>query len=39
VALLLAVVVPMTWLGWGAARDAVLGDPEVVRAGSPAPTG
>lgn len=25
VALLLALVVPMTWVGWGAARDAVLG--------------
>jgi MFS transporter, CP family, cyanate transporter len=32
VALLLVVLVPMTWAGWGAARPAVLGE---VSAGSP----
>jgi CP family cyanate transporter-like MFS transporter len=32
VVFLLVVLVPMTWLGWGAARNAVLGDPEVERA-------
>jgi hypothetical protein len=35
VVLLLLVLIPMTWMGWGAARDAVLGDPEVVRAAAP----
>jgi CP family cyanate transporter-like MFS transporter len=39
VGLLLAVVVPMTWLGWGAARDAVLGDPDVRRPDAAAPEG
>jgi CP family cyanate transporter-like MFS transporter len=39
VGVLLVVLIPMTWLGWGAARDAVLGDPEVVHAAAPAPTG
>jgi CP family cyanate transporter-like MFS transporter len=34
VALLLAVLVPMTWFGWGAARSAVL-DAGAVSAGSP----
>jgi CP family cyanate transporter-like MFS transporter len=41
VALLLALLLPMVWAGWGAARDAVLGTgsrPEAVPAGSgPAP--
>jgi CP family cyanate transporter-like MFS transporter len=37
VALLLAVLVPMTWFGWGAARDAVLDSavPETAEALDP----
>jgi CP family cyanate transporter-like MFS transporter len=35
--LLLAVLIPMTWVGWGAGRDAVLdaGDPGAAEVGSP----
>lgn len=31
VVVLLAALAPMTWLGWGAARDAVVGAPEEAR--------
>ena len=33
--LLVACLVPMTWAGWGAARDAVLATGEQPRAVSP----
>jgi CP family cyanate transporter-like MFS transporter len=36
IALLLVVLLPMTWMGWGAARDAVLGA-EKAPVSSPAP--